>query len=344
MRIRGMGRVRQAARWFASRAIILVYHRVADLLSPDPFLLCVTPQHFLEHLEILRKHGELMQLQQLARALRNRDLPRRAVAITFDDGYANNLCHAKPLLERCDAHATVFVASGYVGEQREFWWDELERLLLQPGTLPKMLRLTINGRQFERQLGDAVNYSEEEYSRHCSWDIRQDDPSLRQGLYRSLYQLLRPLADRERRQILDDLRTWAGAEPLTRGTHRALSPNEVIELAAGGLVEIGAHTVTHPALAELPTAAQRSEIEGSKTTLEKILGHTVTSFAYPYGSPRHYTSETTAIVKEAGFGSACSGAAGLVWRGADLFQLPRFSMRDWDGETFEIRLQEWLRN
>jgi len=119
-------------------------------------------------------------------------------------------------------------------------------------------------------------------------------------------------------------------------THRALSPGEVIELAAGGLVEIGAHTVTHPALAELPAAAQRSEIEGSKTSLEEILGHTVTSFAYPYGSPGHYTAETTAIVKEAGFGSACSGPAGLVWRGADPFQLPRFSMRDWDGAAFKF--------
>ena len=181
IRIRGMGRVGQAARWFASRAIILLYHRVADLLSPDPFLLGVTPQHFLEHLEILRKHGELMQLQQLTRALRNGDLPRRAVAITFDDGYANNLYHARPLLERFDAHATVFVTSGYVGEQREFWWDELERLLLQPGTLPKTLRLTVNGSPYQWQLGDSAHYDEEKYRRYCSWDIRQDDPGLAPG-------------------------------------------------------------------------------------------------------------------------------------------------------------------
>lgn len=343
MRIRGVGRVRQAARWFASRALILLYHRVIDLPSPDPFLLSVTPQHFAEHLEILREHGHLMQLQQLAQALRDGNLPRRAVAITFDDGYANNLHHAKPLLQRYDIPATVFVTTGYVGGQREFWWDELERLLLQPGTLPETLRLTVNGSPCQWQLGDSAYYDAEMYWRHCCWNIGQDEPGLRQRLYRALYQLLRPLPDGERRQVLDELLAWAGAEPVARPTHRALSPDEIVHLAKGGLVEIGAHTVTHPALAELPAAAQQSEIQGSKSRLQEILGCTVISFAYPYGSRRHYTPETTAIVQEAEFGSACSGPSGLVWRGADRFQLPRISVRDWDGEAFESRLQEWFR-
>src|SRR5262249_17752614 len=118
---------------------------------------------------------------------------------------------------------------------------------------------------------------------------------------------------------------------------------EVVQLAKGGLVEIGAHTVTHPALAELPAAAQRSEIQGSKTRLQGILGCAVTSFAYPYGFRRHYTPETATIVQEAEFGSACSGSSGLVWRDADRFQLPRVSVRDWVGAAFESRLQEWFR-
>jgi peptidoglycan/xylan/chitin deacetylase (PgdA/CDA1 family) len=301
----------------------------------------VTPQHFGEQIAILRGHGQLMQLHQLASALRDGKLPRRAAAITFDDGYANNLHHAKPLLERYDVPATVFVTAAYVGQEREFWWDELERLLLQPGKLPNLLDLKVNGTPCHWELGDAAVYSSEEYSRYCSWTVREDEPGPRQRLYRSLYQLLRPLADSERCQLLNELTAWAGSERTVRPSHRALSAQEVVELATGGLVEIGAHTMTHPALAELPPAEQTQEIQGSKSRLMEILNQTVVSFAYPFGSRRHYTSETAAIVQQAGFGSACSGFSGLVCPGTDRFQLPRFVMRNWDGDAFAQQLREW---
>ena len=65
------------------------------------------------------------------------DVPSAGVVVTFDDGYADNFHNAKPLLERYEIPATVFVTTGYLQDQREFWWDELERILLQPGTLPR---------------------------------------------------------------------------------------------------------------------------------------------------------------------------------------------------------------
>ena len=329
-------------RWFAPRGLILLYHRIVDSPSPDPFLLSVTQRHFAEHLEILREHGDLMQVHELAQAFRDGNPPRRGVAITFDDGYANNLVLGKPVLERYDAHATVFVATGYVGKQREFWWDELERLFLQPGVLPDRLCLAVNDRSSEWHLGNATDYSQQQYSEHVCWDIRQKEPGPRQHLYRSIYQLLRPLADPERWQVLDGLRAWASAQAVTRGTHRALTADEVVELAAGGLVEIGGHTVTHPALAELPAETQYREIRESRTELETILGQPVTSFAYPYGSARHYSQKTVALVQEAGFESACSGVSGLVWRGAENFQLRRMTVRDWDGDAFERQLHDWF--
>lgn len=346
MSIPGLTRLRGAAQWlrnkFVGKGLILLYHRVAELPS-DPYRLCVTPQYFAEHLEVLKKSYQPMPLQQLVQALRDGGFPDQAVAVTFDDGYIDNLYQAKPLLGRSAIPATVFVTTGFIRQEGECWWDELDRLLLQPGTLPATLRLNVSGNAYQWELSEAVHYGEEDLRRYRRWSVlEKDDPSRRHFLYRSLYQLLRPLSKKERRRVLDELLAWAHAESLARPTHRVLSPDEVLHLAEGGLVEVGAHSETHPVLSKLSVADQRVEIEGSKARLEEILGRPVTSFAYPYGGRSQFTAETVAIVREAGFSLACSTLAEVVWRGTNCFRLPRVAVQDWNGEEFARRLRRWL--
>jgi len=172
--------------------------------------------------------------------------------------------------------------------------------------------------------------------------LEKDDSSRRHALYRSLHALVRPLPDNERRKVLEEVMAWAGAESMVRSTHRAFSLDELFRLAEGGLVEVGAHTVTHPVLSALPAPVQQSEIYHSKARVEEIFGHPVTSFAYPYGSLSDYTSGTVAIVRQAGFACACSNFAGVTRRDSDPFQLPRIMMCDWDGEEFARQLSFWL--
>lgn len=340
--------IRQVKRWrwaqrlknkLTPKTLILLYHRVAEVDS-DPWSLCVTPQHFAEHLEVLRKYTYPVQLQQLTQAIEDRKLSSRSVVITFDDGYADNLHNAKPLLEHYGIPATVFLASGYIGHKREFWWDELERILLQASTLPPSLHLSINGNTCQWELEEAAYYSKDAYQQHRYWQIeREADSSPRHFLYRSLWQLLRPMLENERRKVLDELLAWAGAELVSRPTHRSLTLEEIFTLKQGELIEVGAHTVTHPLLSALPATLQRNEIQQSKADLEEIVGHQVSSFAYPYGD---YTNETVALVREAGFARACSTIADGVRRRSDCFQLPRVVVEDWDGEEFTRRLENWF--
>jgi peptidoglycan/xylan/chitin deacetylase (PgdA/CDA1 family) len=347
MRIPGTVRLyrvgRRIKRRFAPHVLILLYHRVADM-KQDPQLLAVTPAHFAEHLEILRRDSRPMSLQGLIVALRNGSLPRRAVVVTCDDGYADNLLYAKPLLERYDTPATVFVTTGYMGSTREFWWDALERLLLEPGKLPEALQLNINGRVCEWTLDEASDYSEESHRRDRHWNVEQkNDPGPRQRLYRSLCSLLLPLSEGERRGVLDELLAWAGAKFVSRPTHRTLSADEVVRLADSDLVEIGAHAVTHSVLSRLPADLQRTEIMQSKARLEEVLGRRVSGFAYPFGRRSDYTEETVEMVQEAGFIAACSNFRGLVQYGVNAYELPRYLVRNWPGEQFHHRLREWLR-
>jgi peptidoglycan/xylan/chitin deacetylase (PgdA/CDA1 family) len=343
--IRGIGRLRRIvqpiANLFASRAIILLYHRVAELPS-DPLLLAVTPQHFAEHLEVLRRRCCPTRLGGLEESLNGEKRVGKRVVVTFDDGYADNLVNAKPLLERYEVPATVFVTTGYITQNRTFWWDELESLMLGPHSLPETLRLCIAGEEYEWQLRPCANgnYAVSTQSR---WNIlRPESATPRQLVYRSLQQLLRPLEEEARRSLLDDLHRWAGAGVIEAGPSVPLSNDEVIRLASGGLVEVGGHTVTHPVLSTISADAQFAEIHRSKLHLEEILGSPVASFAYPFGSRSDYTEETVAATRRAGYLRACSNFPGLVGPCTDPFQLPRFLVRDWDRDEFSGRLNNWL--
>ena len=322
-----------------SPALILMYHRVT-VLPNDPHLLAVTPEHFGGHLHAIRTHAVPMPLAELVRALRQGTMPSRAVAVTFDDGYADNLEYAKPLLTQYGVPATVFVTAGQVGSGREFWWDELDRLLLQPGTLPGTLRLQLNGTAHEWSLGKGSTYTEEEFRRDRHWHVEcREDPGPRQRVFRAVFDCLYGVPSTKRTIVLDQLKAWAGGRSTARPTHQALTSEQAVRLAEGDLIEIGAHTMTHPVLAALSIAEQRQEIQQSKVQLEAMLGREVVSFAYPHGSsPR----TTIATVGQAGFACACSSHPDAVFRGADLLRLPRLVVRNWDGDAFARWLRWWL--
>ncbi|NEO93206.1 MAG: polysaccharide deacetylase family protein [Moorea sp. SIO3G5] len=341
-----MGRIHSASRWLRKKmsntALILLYHRVADAPA-DPQLLCVSPSHFAEHLEVLRKYAHPISLQQLTDALQVGHLPPRAVVITFDDGYVDNITNAKPLLAQADVPATVFVTTDYIGQMREFWWDELERLLLQPNTLPQKLSLKVAGELQEWALGKATTYSQEEHKRYRSWSVLETtDPTPRHTIYRGLHRQLLGLSGQEIAASLQTLQQQSGQGTKARPTHRPMEPEEIVQLAEGGLVEVGAHTMTHPNLATLPIAAQRTEIERSKTELETILGGSLSSFSYPFGTQASYTPKTVALVREIGFSCACANFPDVVWKRCDRYQLPRIVVRDWNGDEFAERLRGLL--
>jgi peptidoglycan/xylan/chitin deacetylase (PgdA/CDA1 family) len=348
---RPTGRLRRSGRQPGCRpgkVLILLYHRVARLRT-DPWSLAVTPRRFGEQLEVLRREANPIRLGQYLRAHQDGSLPDRCVVVTFDDGYADNLHNAKPLLERYGVPATVFLASGFIGCQHEFWWDELDRLLLQPGRLPSKLSLSINGSDYRWRLAEAARYRRADYRRHRDWRVSGEEfvkpenaPTPRHTLYLSLWKQLHRMAEGHRRTVLDEIHKWADVESSSRPTHRILSVEEVVALAKGRLIEVGAHTVTHPSLSALPVASQRDEITSSKSQLEEILGSSVVSFAYPFGKQSDYSSETISLVRKAGFLRACTNVSGTVQPDSGPFRLPRIHVPNYGRERFAIWLSQWL--
>src|SRR5437764_205622 len=128
-------------RRFVSRGLILIYHRVAD--DPvDPWGLCVSPDKFAQHMEVIQESGfHTAYVSELADAFRARRLARGTVAITFDDGYADNLDAARPILERHGIAASHFATAGYIGSDEPFWWDVLDLVFLRTKQLPDALSI-----------------------------------------------------------------------------------------------------------------------------------------------------------------------------------------------------------
>jgi peptidoglycan/xylan/chitin deacetylase (PgdA/CDA1 family) len=344
MRIRGWNLLRRSwervLRRLAPGSRILLYHRIAEL-SSDPQLLAVSPARFAEQLTVLRDGFQVLPLPDLVQAVLAGRASRRMVAITFDDGYADSLQQAQPLLARAGLPATVYVASGTLNTSREFWWDELERLLLLPGRLPAVVRASVDGEQIVGAMGDAATYSEGQWQELRGWNVTcLDDPTPRHALYRGLCRRLKSMRPSDRETVLSDLRTQIGAGETGRETHRALNDAELRSLAAAD-VDIGGHTVSHPTLAALTPAEQRVEIRDGNARLERIVGKPIRSFSYPFGSATDFTAETITLLRHEGIKQACANYAERLHAGTDVYRLPRHVVRNWSPNQFRQWLATW---
>jgi peptidoglycan/xylan/chitin deacetylase (PgdA/CDA1 family) len=320
-------------------ALILNYHRVAEP-GLDPWELRVSPGHFDEHLDVVRRLGRPTQLSQLTEMLRDGRPMKGAVAITFDDGYFDNFENARPLLEKHGIPATIFVVSGSIGSERGFWWDELAALLLRPGRLPSVLELAIRGKDHRIELHEATHYGEDDLGRDLATRIWQARPGTRLHLYNRLWSILRSLGAVELAKLLDQIRDWAGNPPISHTDQRTMSARQLRNIADGGLIEIGGHTVSHPILPCHSEDHQKGEIETDKTALEELLGSQLTSFAYPFGK---HCPATVRLVKAAGYQRACSTVEGHLRSRADPYLLPRCRIRNCSGEELSRSLFNWAR-
>jgi len=301
---------------FSPPVLILLYHRVTTLES-DPQLLAVTPDNFRAQLEYLKKHYCLARLEDDWAGVQ-----KPAVVVTFDDGYADNALEALPILEELQVPATFFVSTSLIGSDREFWWDEVERLLLCDHGFPEFFELYHDGKARRWTTADAP---------------------ARLRMYTELLPLLREALPEMRDEHLERLRAWAGAGSQGRASHRVLSVDELRRLAGSPVATLGAHTLSHSSLSTLPASRQREEIIGSKLWLEGVLGQEVRVFSYPFGGRRDYTAETVAICRDAGFTRAASNFPGQWRSNADPFQLPRHLVRNWDLPTFKEQLSRlWI--
>lgn len=306
---------KRAARTVIGRPIfgrsILMYHRIARA-DFDPWNLAVTPDEFERQLVAMRRKT-VLPLQEFARLQLANSLPRDALAITFDDGYACNALVAAPMLQSFGYPATFFVLSQAIERPEEFWWDQLEFIFHSP-------QFT-----FQAAAGLLAKYSNKQQISQSNNDILPPPTD-----FRTLWDILRRLPANTRRQYLDDLRDQLGIGMMTRPTHRPMTESELLTLASNPLFEIGGHTVTHPSLPSLVPSEQADEIVFGSRYLQKLIGQPVLSFAYPFGEWQQVTSD---ILGRAGYECAVTGMHRRVKPSDKKFALPRRQMVNRNART-----------
>jgi peptidoglycan/xylan/chitin deacetylase (PgdA/CDA1 family) len=291
------------------RLSVLAYHRI--LPERDPLLGGEPSAAEFEHrMRWVKANFDVLPLCEAVRALREERLTKRALSITFDDGYADNYKVALPILLRLGLPATFFVATGFLDGGCMFN-DVIIEAVRRANSAE--LELTDLG------LGRHPLGSDEE----CAIAI-----------VRILARLKYFEPERRRRTAFE----IAGRAGSRVPTDLMMTSEQVRALHAAGM-EVGAHTVNHPILAEIPLGRARHEMEASRARLEQITGAPVRLFAYPNGSPRRdYQGEHVALARELGFDAAVSAAWGAARAGDDLYQIPRFTPWDRADWRFGLRM------
>jgi peptidoglycan/xylan/chitin deacetylase (PgdA/CDA1 family) len=287
--------LRRLATWHAA---ILFYHRVGYKGTLSSLSQRAGPE-FESQIRYLSKAYEVLPLDKLAEYVQGREtLPRKAVAITFDDGYKDNYIYAYPILKKYGVPATIFLTTGYIDSGNLFWFDKVTYVI--QNTCLKAL-----------ELGELGTYS-----------LRSNSDRL-QAISR-ITARLKELLDERKNLLVKNLVRMSGVDiPANLGKEVILSWDQVREMSDNGIA-FGAHSVTHPILTKMPLEQARREVIESKRHIEEKIGKSVTTFSYPNGEPTDFNDDIKEILKENGFTCAVTGAPRrLVTLEADLYELGR---------------------
>lgn len=289
---------------------VIFYHRVNELIF-DQHNLCVSPMNFEQHMRYLKKNYNILRFED-----EWQDTDRDSVVVTFDDGYLDNYENAIPILNELEIPATFFVSSSCLNGDKEFWWDELETILLL------------------EKIPDVFCLEDKEY--RCRWKTKSLGERI--NCYRSLRRMMMNLTNYEKRCAwMNQLWEWSGYPRQIRMHNQTITDAICKEISEMKNLSIGSHTVSHPALGSLAWEEQMWEIRESKKYLEELIGKKVETLSYPLGS---YNEDSGRICSEVGIKKAATTIRKLWNPHESLYEIPRFCIQNWNFWQFKAELEK----
>jgi peptidoglycan/xylan/chitin deacetylase (PgdA/CDA1 family) len=220
-----------------------------------------------------RMGTRILPLGDAVSALQEGTLQGRCVAITFDDGYRNNITTALPVLEKFGFPATIFLVTGLIGTKRTLWSNRVISAVQEA----KYERIEFRGHRYE--LGSLQQ--RRETSRRLQRLVKETDGSDPNSASREI-----------------ELACGTAIDPEFEKEHDfSMVDEDAIHRAERiGLIEFGGHTVTHPILSKLSDMQLSNEILGSVARVEDITGLPCRGFAYPNGAPLDFDNRAVDLL------------------------------------------------
>lgn len=241
---------------------ILMYHRTIDpeaLKYPIQAGMYVRAKTFEMHCEMLRKHYNVVPLRELISLVSSKtEIPSNTVALTFDDGWRDNLEGALPALKRFDIPATVFLPTAFIGTNKLFWTDLV-------GYYLKERKQGLRIEQLETIIGSLSNQRD-----------------LLEGILKKLFQL----DLKGRRDFISMLQfVLAGPNSKLNPPREFISWDEARKTEEGGLVHFANHTHDHELLGELSEEEGVMQVQRAGKILAQELKNSLPDIlALPGGS------------------------------------------------------------
>ncbi|MGH9432777.1 MAG: polysaccharide deacetylase family protein [Terriglobia bacterium] len=295
------GALALATRMAPAAAIVLMYHSIVEdpKRTANSIGISQPKASFEGHIRTLAKRYNAVSIEQVAQfAKEGRPLPAKSVAVTFDDGFADNYDVAMPILNRYGVPATFYILVNAVETGNPPWYC---RLRFAFGTTRK------------------PEWSDPEYPLTCKLASRQD----RESTLNIAFEIGARKTGEAQERFLQRVEKSLEVDPLGPQEELMMSWDKVRALKKAGHI-VGGHTLSHPNLAHVSLGEARSEIMGSKKKLEEELGEPIDHFSYPHPALNpQWSPETLEITREAGFKSAVLTTCGPVRAGDEPLALKR---------------------
>lgn len=293
---------------------IVTYHAVIKEPLAFPDWCFMDAELFEAQIAYLSSKFKIISLSEAVEKINNNCLDDRYAVITFDDGYKNNFDIALPILEKYNAPATIYLVTSLINTNKVFWFT---RLL------------------------SALNNTREE---SITWEgVRlklssvEDKAESSQKLQQSLKAYNEETAQIKLTEIERLLKVEGTLHIPASSAFSMLSKDELGRMIDTGLIEFGAHTYSHPILANSTISEQKKQIELSILQTQELTGLPCYHFAYPNGGHNDFNDDTINILKNAGAKSATTMISGPVTADTNLFILNRYPIgSDTSIERFKL--------